>query len=95
MDLDIGGTERGGRQHAVPPAASDPPYGENAPHLRDAGGCGPQGSRAFVAGGRALPPPVYAAQRARRAVDTKKVMCNPNEVLWSPRCAPRTGTLSW
>jgi hypothetical protein len=40
-------------------------------------------------------PPAYAAQRARRAVDTKKVMCNPDEVLWSPRCAPRTGTLSW
>jgi hypothetical protein len=27
----------------------------------------------------------YATKRARHAVDTKKVLCDPDEVLWSPR----------
>jgi hypothetical protein len=34
---------------------------------------------------------VYAAQRAKRAVDTKKMVCEPNEVLWSPRMHPDDG----
>jgi hypothetical protein len=32
--------------------------------------------------------PVYAAKRARRVVDTKKMVCDPDEVLWSPRMCP-------
>jgi dethiobiotin synthetase len=35
--------------------------------------------------------PVYAAQRARRAVDAKKIVCEPDEVLWSPRMRPDDG----
>jgi hypothetical protein len=31
---------------------------------------------------------VYAAQRTKRAVDTKKTVCEPDEVLWSPRMRP-------
>jgi hypothetical protein len=34
---------------------------------------------------------VYAAQRAKRAMDTKKMVCEPNEVLWSPRMHPDDG----
>jgi hypothetical protein len=31
---------------------------------------------------------VYASQRAKCAVDTKKMVCEPDEVLWSPRMRP-------
>jgi hypothetical protein len=34
---------------------------------------------------------VYAAQRAKRVVDTKKMVCEPAEVLWSPRMRPDDG----
>jgi hypothetical protein len=33
-------------------------------------------------------PPIYMAQRARRAVETKKMLCDPDEVLWSHRMLP-------
>jgi hypothetical protein len=31
---------------------------------------------------------VYAAQRAKRTVDRKKMVCEPDEVLWSPCMRP-------
>jgi hypothetical protein len=34
---------------------------------------------------------VYAAQRAKRAVDTKRMVCEPDEVLWSPWMHPDDG----
>jgi hypothetical protein len=34
---------------------------------------------------------VYAAQRAKCTVDTKKMVCEPDEVLWSPRMRPDDG----
>jgi hypothetical protein len=34
---------------------------------------------------------VYAAQRAKHAVDTKKMVCEPDEVLWSPRMHSEEG----
>jgi hypothetical protein len=34
---------------------------------------------------------VYAAQRSKRVVDTKKMVCEPDEVLWSPRMRPDGG----
>jgi hypothetical protein len=34
---------------------------------------------------------VYTAQRAKRAVDTKKMVCEPDEVLWSPQMRPDDG----
>jgi hypothetical protein len=34
---------------------------------------------------------VYAAQRAKRVVDTKKMVCELDEVFWSPRMRPNDG----
>jgi hypothetical protein len=32
--------------------------------------------------------PLYKMQRAKRAVDTQKMVCDPDDVLWSPRMRP-------
>jgi hypothetical protein len=34
---------------------------------------------------------VYATQRAKRVVDTKKMVCKPDVVLWSPWMRPNDG----
>jgi hypothetical protein len=35
----------------------------------------------------------YVTQKARRAMDTKKVLCYPDEVLWSRRMRPDDGNI--
>jgi hypothetical protein len=37
--------------------------------------------------------PSYAATRAKRAVDTRKVVCDPEKVMWSPQMRPDDGAI--
>jgi hypothetical protein len=37
----------------------------------------------------------YVAKRARRAVDTKKMVYDPDEVLWSPKMRPDDGYIEF
>jgi hypothetical protein len=64
------------------------PFMERAPRIYEmAEGADPDA----LARSRLLDEPftsVYAAQRTKRAVDTKKTVCEPDEVLWSPRMRP-------
>jgi hypothetical protein len=38
---------------------------------------------------------LYKMQRAKRAVDTKKIVCDPDDVLWSPRMHPDDGYIEF